>query len=256
MSWNRVAAGIVFYPKAGLAIFKAYLKQRKGKLGPVEAAGTGSEIMRGLKSVGVRFEVTGTENLRTDRPVVYIANHMSVLETLVLPGLLPTHPQPTFVVKESLLRYPIFGPVLGALSPIVVGRESARADLATVLLEGDERLKKGMSVVVFPQAERSVAFDAASFNTLGAKLAQRAGVPIIPIALCTDAWSIGKTIRDIGWIDPDKVARFAIGPSIELPRGDRRAHEQVVAFIRGKLEGWGMPVVAAAAPATTDARSA
>jgi 1-acyl-sn-glycerol-3-phosphate acyltransferase len=247
MSWKSFVTGVIFYPKVAWAIYKGYRKAKRHQFDAVAAAGTGTEIRRALESVGIAFEVTGEENLGRDRPVVYVANHMSVLETLVLPALLPTSPQPTFVVKKSLLSYPIFGKVLGALDPIIVERDSARADLATVLVEGEARLKRGMSVVVFPQAARSVVFDPAVFNTLGAKLAQRAGAPIVPLALKTDAWGIGRYVRDIGWIDPSRKVRFAFGRRVDAPRGDRQAHEAVVAFIQAKLAGWGVGT----APAVT-----
>jgi len=254
MSWRRLLASLVFYPKVGYAIYKANLKSRRNRLDAHAVNAFGREVRQALESVGVRFDVTGLENLGHTGPVVYVSNHMSVLETLVLPGLLPTFPPCTFVIKESLLGYPVFGPVMAALDPIVVTRENPRQDLATVLVEGEKRLRQGKSVVVFPQAARCMDFDAATFNSLGAKLAQRAGVPIIPIALRTDAWGIGRYVRDIGWIDPSRKARFAFGRVI--PSSDRQANDAVVSFIKTKVEEWaGRNEAAAASFAAEDRRS-
>ena len=99
------------------------------------------------------------------------------------------------MVKESLLKYPFFGPVLGSREPIVVGRSNPREDLVAVLEGGEARLKQGRSVIVFPQSTRSSVFDPAHFNTIGVKLAKRAGVPVIPVALKTDAWGNGNLQR-------------------------------------------------------------
>ena len=45
------------------------------------------------------------ENIARDpAPVVFIGNHMSTLETMVLPGLIAPHREVTFVVKESLVK--------------------------------------------------------------------------------------------------------------------------------------------------------
>ncbi|MCW5698434.1 MAG: hypothetical protein KIT00_01180, partial [Rhodospirillales bacterium] len=73
MSWNRLLASLVFYPKVGLAIFKAGRKGKRNQLNPTAIAAFGAEVKRGLESVGVRFEVTGLEHLVHKGPVVYIS---------------------------------------------------------------------------------------------------------------------------------------------------------------------------------------
>ncbi len=256
MSWKRLLASLAFYPKVGLAIYKAGRKGKRHLLDAPAVAAFGGEVKRGLESVGVRFEITGLEHLTPGRPVVYISNHMSVLETLVLPALLPVDPPCTFVIKKSLLDYPVFGHVIGALDPIVVTRENPRSDLVTVLIEGEKRLRGGKSVVIFPQAARSMDFDAATFNSLGVKLAQRAGVPIVPIALRTDAWGLGRYVRDIGWIDPGRKVHFAFGQPIPAAKGDRQVNDEVVSFIKDRVEEWAQCGEATAArPAAEDHRS-
>ena len=54
--------------------------------------------------------------------------------------------------------------------------------------EGSERLKKGKSVLIFPQKTRSEIFNPKEFNSLGVKLAKKNNVPVIPMAVLTDAW--------------------------------------------------------------------
>jgi len=49
-----------------------------------------------------------------------------------------------------------------------------------------------ISVLIFPQTTRDLRFDPNKFNTLGIKLAKRAKVPVIPVAVKTDAWGMGK----------------------------------------------------------------
>ena len=136
------------------------------------------------------------------------------------------------------MRYPVFGPVLKAFDPIVVERADPKADLRQVLGEGGKRLAAGMSVIVFPQAHRTVAFDRKGFNTIGVRLARAAGVPIVPIALQTSAWSEGRWLQDIGWIVPKRPVRFAVGKPITIDADSRGAQEQVVQFIESKLAGW------------------
>ena len=58
-------------------------------------------------------------------------------------------------------------------------------------------LRNGMSVIIFPQTTRIMDFDRKQFNSMGVKLAKRAQVPVVPIALKTDAWGVGKWIKDL-----------------------------------------------------------
>ena len=109
---------------------------------------------------------------------------------------------------RTLTTYmPFFGPVMCSRDPIVVGRTNPREDLAAVLEGGLERLKKGISIIVFPQHTRSREFNPQMFNSIGVKLAKKAGVPIVPLALKTDAWGQGKKIKELGPVTPGMLSK-------------------------------------------------
>jgi 1-acyl-sn-glycerol-3-phosphate acyltransferase len=195
-----------------------------------------------LEHCGVRLEVRGMSNIdKADGPCVFIGNHMSTLETFVLPGFVQPRKPVTFVVKSSLLKYPWFGPVLESRKPIVVERVNPREDFVTVMEQGCERLSRGMSVIVFPQSTRSTRFIAEQFNSMGVKLAKRAGVPVIPIALCTDAWKNGRFIKDYGGLDPSRSVRFAFGEPLTVTGNGKAEHQAVCDFVQSHLERWNLP---------------
>lgn len=175
-------------------------------------------------------------------PVVYSANHMSMLETIILPIILLAHSPLSIVLKESLLSYPFLGGPLRSSHPIAVTRKNVRDDLRTVLEEGKARLAAGRSVLIFPQAARRSVFDAVHFNTLGDKLARAAGVPLVPVALQTDFQAMGRVIKDFGRVDPSRPIRFAFGPALADTGTKGERHRQCVAFVEGKLHLWGLPV--------------
>lgn len=185
------------------------------------------------------LEVEGLDYFRKlDEPCVVVANHMSTLETFVLPGMLRPSRPVTFVVKESLVELPFFGAVMRSRDPVVVGRKSPREDLTTVLNDGRERLEKGISIVVFPQSTRSLEFDIHHFNTIGVKLAQRAGVPVVPLALKTDAWGQGKKIKDFGKIKRGMPVRFKFGAPIKIQGNGKSEHAAICEFISSTLADW------------------
>ncbi len=192
--------------------------------------------LKALESVGVRITVEGTDSfIRLEAPAVFAANHMSILETFVLPSIIRPHRRVTFVTKKELLDYPFFGPVLASRRPIVVSRRDPRRDLQTVLEKGADRLRKGISVIVFPQNTRMAVFDPDRFNSLGVKLARRAGAPLIPIALQTNAWGTGKWLKDFGRISPAIPVRIVFGTPIMVRGGGREAQSGLIDFISRRL---------------------
>lgn len=200
-------------------------------------------VLKIVESAGGKLHVSGLKALsRQQRPLVYIANHMSLLDTLVLPCLLLAIGPVTFVVKEGLLNYPFFGSIVKAIHPIAVSRQNPREDLKVVLTEGKEVLSRGHSIVIFPQATRSKVFDAASFNSLGVKLARKAGAPVVPIALKTDFQGNGRIIKDMGAVDPKKELFFTFGEAMNVEGNGQATHQNVVRFISENLEALGVAV--------------
>jgi 1-acyl-sn-glycerol-3-phosphate acyltransferase len=197
------------------------------------------EVMQRLEKAGIRIEISGIENVeKVNGAAVIIGNHMSMMETLLLPAIIQPINPVTFVVKEALLSYPVFKYIMRSRDPIAVTRTNPRQDLKTVLNEGLDRLNKGISVIVFPQTTRSHNFDEKQMSSIGVKLAKKAGVPIIPLALKTDCWQNGKQIKDFGKLDVTQMAHFAFGEPIAI-EGKGDAEQAVVnAFITRKLKEW------------------
>lgn len=229
----------MFYPQVFWIVWTNSRKALRGVYGSAEWVESSLDILRTLENVGVRLEITGMENLRRfDRPAVFIGNHMSTLETFILPCIIEPVKTVTFVVKKSLVKMPVFGSIMRSREPIVVGRVNPREDLKTVLEDGTKKLNTGRSIIIFPQRTRSVVFNPDEFNTLGIKLALKAGVPVMPIALKTDAWGTGKLMKDFGPIDKNKKVYFAFGEPMKITGRGAEEHEKVILFIKEKLRQW------------------
>lgn len=229
-----------FYPQFFLIVWINSRRAKKGLYGGREWADSSLDVMHALENVGTRIEITGMDNInKFEGPAVFIGNHMSTLETMVLPCIIQPLKETTFIVKKGLLTMPVFGHVMRSRDPVVVGRVNPREDLKAVLEEGLKKLKTGRSIIVFPQSTRSVVFDPAEFNSLGVKLASRAGVPVVPLALKTDAWGIGRHVKEFGPLDVMKKVHFAFGEPIKAEGRGNDAHEKVIRFIQERLEEWG-----------------
>ncbi len=231
--------GLTFYPCLANLVLRASIMAKRGRLTDEALVSSCAGVFSLCEAVGMRFRIenlSAVQNLKT--PCVIVANHMSTLETFTLPCLLGSYLRTTFVVKESLLRVPIFGPILRTRDPIAVGRRSPRDDLKQMLKVGGNRLEMGISLIVFPQTSRRPDVDRGSFNSIGIKLARRNGVPVVPLALRTDAWGNGKILKDIGPIHPERDVNMCFADPISVEGRGRSEHITVVDFIVGKLEEW------------------
>ena len=236
---SRWFPSLFYYPQFLRQVFWASGLAKQGKYGDDEWWQSSFLAMKALETVGVEIEITGLNIMETvPGPCVFIANHMSTLETICLPGMIQPYKDCTFIVKRGIVEYPVFKHLMRARDPIVVDRENPREDLKVVLEEGEKILASGRSIIVFPQTTRTVTFDPEQFNTIGIKLAKRANATVIPIALQTNAWGIGSLVKEFGRIDPTKKVRIAFGEPIHIQSRGADEHKQIVAFIQQQLQSW------------------
>ncbi|MBQ7234894.1 MAG: 1-acyl-sn-glycerol-3-phosphate acyltransferase, partial [Kiritimatiellae bacterium] len=111
---------------------------------------------------------------------------------------------------------------------------------------GLKRINEGNSFLIFPQGTRQKVFERRHFSSIGAKLAERAGVPIVPVAVDSrcmptrERGILSKVFKDFGQVDTSKDIRLAAGPLIPCGKS-REMHEASFNWIASKLESWGLP---------------
>lgn len=237
--WARTLfPALRFYPRFLALVYRCAALARRGQYDVETWQQTSIEVLRFLESVGVQFEVRGLEHVHQVKgPVIFIGNHLSIMETVVLPSWILPYKTFTYVIKQSLLEVPIFKQVMKTVSPIAVTRTNPRHDLKIVLEQGCERLSRNLSIIIFPQTTRA-PFNPEQFSTIGIKLARKAGVPVIPLALLTDAWENGKISKDFGRIVPSRKAYFAFGEAMEVEGKGSREHQLIIEFIQANLAEW------------------
>jgi 1-acyl-sn-glycerol-3-phosphate acyltransferase len=150
-------------------------------------------------------EVEGLEHI-PGPPAVVLAKHQSAWETLVLPRYFS--PQ-VWVLKRELLWVPFFGWGIATLKPIAIDRRAGREARRQVLEQGQRRLREGLWVVIFPEGTRVAPGERRRYRLGGALLAERTGVPVVPVA-----HDSGHYWRRRGFLKHPGTIRLVIGPSI------------------------------------------
>ncbi|MBW2182119.1 MAG: 1-acyl-sn-glycerol-3-phosphate acyltransferase [Deltaproteobacteria bacterium] len=240
--FSKTFPSLSFYSYFVRLVFKSGIKAKQGQYDSKAWRQDSLNLLHALERIGVCLKITGFEHLeQLQPPYVVIANHMSTLETVALPSILLPFTNITFIVKQSLLKYPFFGHILRARDPIAVNRINPRQDMKTVMEEGLNKLKNDISIIVFPQTTRTIYLDPKHFSSIGIKLAQRADVPVVPLALLSDAWGNGKHLKDFGRIDVSKKVYFAFGEPMWVQSRGKEEHQAIVQFINRKLEAWKNP---------------
>ncbi len=129
---------------------------------------------------GVKVEIRGGENVLRDSAQIFASNHQGYFDIFSLMGYLPV--QIRWVSKRILFHIPFMGWTMSAARYVSVKREDRR-EAYKALMTTIGVIKKGKSVVIFPEGTRSPDGKVAEFKKGSLILAQRTGAPIVPVSI-------------------------------------------------------------------------
>lgn len=132
-----------------------------------------------LVTTGVRTAARGVERVDRGAPYVFVSNHQSIYDIPVLFVSLPS--QLRIIAKASLGRFPVIGWHLRWTGHLLVDR--ARAGAGT-LKRVAGMMRRGHSLIVFPEGTRSRDGRVGRFRRGLFLLAIEAGLPVVPVAVC------------------------------------------------------------------------
>lgn len=131
-------------------------------------------------TIGARIRVHGVEKVEAGRPYVYMANHSSLIDTPALFAYLPH--QFKIMAKRGLFYVPFMGWHLWTSGNFPVDRGDPRKT-AKSLRQVIDGVRAGKSLAVFPEGTRTPDGALQEFKPGAFKIAMRAGVPIVPVAI-------------------------------------------------------------------------
>src|SRR5664280_561541 len=127
-----------------------------------------------------KVEIIGKENILRGKPQVFMANHQSDFDILIVLAHIPG--QFRWIAKKELFHIPIFGAAMKAAGYIEIDRHNHEKAIQN-LDEAALRIREGKSVMSFPEGSRSRDGGIKPFKQGIFHLAIKSGVPIIPVSI-------------------------------------------------------------------------
>lgn len=128
---------------------------------------------------GLKFTITGIENLPITGGAVVAINHTSYFDFTFagLPAYLQGHGRKVrFMAKQEVFDNKVTGPIMRKLRHIPVDRAHGASSFEAAC----QALKAGELVGVYPEATISRSFELKQFKSGAARMAIEANVPIVP----------------------------------------------------------------------------
>ncbi len=127
---------------------------------------------------GIKLEVYGREHLHGDVATLIASRHQSAFDTVVWLTLLP---RCCYVLKQELLRIPLFGALIPLAGMIAVDRSGGASALRRLAQEGVRAAREGRQIVIFPEGTRAEPGELLPLQPGVAALAARTGLPVVPV---------------------------------------------------------------------------
>ena len=135
----------------------------------------------GVRSAGIRVEVTGQENIPVGRSCIFMCNHVSNLDPPIVMPVIPG--RGSVLLKKSLMNIPLLGRAMRMAKFVPVERSSSREAARQSVSMAADALRSGLHILVFPEGTRSPDGRLSTFKKGPFFLARETQAPIIPIAL-------------------------------------------------------------------------
>lgn len=182
-----------------------------------------------LGLAGIRYQVSGRENVPSGRAVVFCANHQSNVDPPVLFQAL--HRRLHILYKAELRKLPVLGRVLEVGGFVAVERENRDAAFASIE-RAAESIRQGNSFLIFPEGTRSKTDVLLPFKKGGLVMALRAQAPIVPVAIMGGRAAMQK---GSAFVRPVHVT-VRIGEPIETAGMTTDDRDTLIAVVRERIQ--------------------
>lgn len=138
-----------------------------------------------MRAAGTKMIILGEENVPQDTAVLYIGNHRSYFDVVMTYMRVPR--LTGYIAKKEMLKWPLLRTWMKYLHCLFLDREDVKDGLK-VILTAIDKVKRGISICVFPEGTRNKVPDTfLPFHDGSFKIAEKGGVPIVPMSIVNSA---------------------------------------------------------------------
>jgi len=175
------------------------------------------------------IKISGLENIDKNKTYVIVANHQSIADIILL---YQTKMQFKWVANEYLFKVPVIGLSMSIAKHIKL-RKGKLESIKKAYQEASEWLRRGMSIMLFPEGTRSNGYGLKEFQSGAFKLAIKEQVPILPISIK----GTGDAIPRGTWLFTTKVSGgFKILEPIDTAGASPDDFEKIRDLVRSRIE--------------------
>ncbi len=184
-----------------------------------------------LTLTGVRVKVLGREKVDRNKSYIVMTNHQSNLDVLALATRLPL--QMRWIAKRELMKVPIFGIAIKRMGMIIIDRSDP--DKAHESMKAaDERIKSGLSIIIFPEGTRSRDGRLLEFKKGGFVMALSTKTPILPVTINGSRFCLPK--GGLFSLRPGKI-QMIIHDIVDVTGLTIEDRDRLLTKVRGIIEG-------------------
>lgn len=223
--WVAFVAVVVTIPLASAVIVVALVRSTSPLVDRIIRLWARSLV----HAAGIDLRIERPETIERDRRYILVANHYSYFD---IPCVLAAIDQPIrFMAKVSLFKIPIFGWSLARAGFIPIDRKNRRTAVKSFDLAA-ERIRKGNTIVIFPEEGRSRERTMRQFQRGAFLLAIKSELPMIPMAIdgTYDVFRVGAK-----HVTPGPVT-IRVGTPIATEGTTLRDKERLATEARAQIE--------------------
>lgn len=163
-----------------LLILKIFNPMLAARIGQPIVCGFGFRMV--LLFAGQSCTVVGRENIPKKGPVLFVANHRGFFDIPLSYAMVPVTLPTSYVSKKEIKKVPFLNWWMMILNNVFIDRSSPKEGLKAIQ-KSIENVKNGWSVFIMPEGTRSSEPGIQEFKGGSFKIAERTGIPVIPVAI-------------------------------------------------------------------------
>ena len=181
-----------------------------------------------VSAAGIDLKAENVELIESGQRYIIVANHYSYFD---IPCIFAAIPQPIrFMAKVSLFKIPIFGWALARAGFIPIDRQNRRTAVKSFDLAA-ERIRKGNTIVIFPEEGRTREKKMRPFQRGAFLLALKSEQPIVPVAI-DGTYEVFPATR---WRVTPGVVTIKVGTPLPTAGQTLRAKDRLLTESRAQI---------------------